>query len=392
MITSPQTATPQFDFDRVVDRAAFPGDKWGRYAGRDVLPLWVADMDFAAPAAVLDAVRARVDHGVFGYTSAWPSLIDAITTHLQRDYDWTVDPAWLVWLPGMVTGFNLACALAGDAGDGVLTATPVYPPFLTAPGNVGRVLQRCDLVLRAGRWEWDWGALEAAVDARTRMLLLCNPHNPTGRVFDADELRRLADFAARHELLICSDEIHCGLVLDEGARHRPIAALDAATAARSITLMAPSKTWNVASLYCAFAIIPDAELRRRYRHAMQGMVPAVNVLGLVATEAAYRHGEPWRLALLDHLRANRARVLAALARMPGLSAVSPQATYLMWIDCREMLAARALSDATAFFEAAGVGLSDGAAFGTPGFVRLNFGCTRATLDAALARMEAALAR
>lgn len=380
----------QTDFDHAPDRRGLPGDKWGRYAGRDVLPLWVADMDFAAPPAVIDAVQKRVAHGVFGYTSPWPSLVEAVLEHLQLEYGWKVEADWLLWLPGMVSGFNIACALAGEAGDGVVTATPVYPPFLAAPGNTGRRLQTCELVLRDGRWQWDWNALEAAVDGGTRMLLLCSPHNPVGRVLDEAELRELAAFAARHELLICSDEIHCGLVLDAGLRHRPIATLDAATAARSITLMAPSKTWNVASLYCALAIIPDADLRRRYRRVMRGIVPPVNVLGLVATEAAYRDGEPWRQALLDYLRGNRARVLEALSAMPGLSTVSPESTYLAWIDCREMLAERRLDDAAAFFEAAGVGLSDGVPFGAPGFLRLNFGCTRATLDEALRRMGAAL--
>ena len=381
---------PAFDFDRIIDRRSLPGEKWGRYAGRDVLPLWVADMDFAAPPAVIDALRRRIDHGVFGYTDAWPSLAEAVVEALHRDHDWTIDPDWLVWLPGVVTGFNLACRIAGGAGDGVITAAPVYPPFLSAPENTGRILQRCELVLRDGRWQWDWAALERTVDARSRMLLLCSPHNPVGRVFDEGELRRLADFAARHELLICADEIHCGLVLDEGRPHRPIAALDASTAQRTITLMAPSKTWNIPGLYCAFAVIADPALRRRFRHAMRGMVPQVNVLGMVAAEAAYRDGDPWRQALLDYLRGNRDRVLAAVAGMPGLSMSRPEATYLAWIDCRDMMAARGVEDPAAFFEAAGVGLSEGAYFGAPGFVRLNFGCPRATLDEALARMAHAL--
>lgn len=380
-----------FDFDRVIDRRALPGEKWGRYAGRDVLPLWVADMDFAAPPAVLAALHARVEHGVFGYTDAWPGLVEAVVGGLQRDHGWTIDPAWLVWLPGVVTGFNVACQIAGEAGDGVLTATPVYPPFLAAPANTGRALQRCELVLREGRWQWDWAALEAACSARTRVLLLCSPHNPVGRVFDRTELQRLADFATRHDLLICSDEIHCGLVLDADKPHLPIAALGEDVARRTITLMAPSKTWNIPGLYCAFAVIPDATLRRRYVRAMRGLVPHVNVLGMVAAEAAYRDGDAWRQALLDYLRGNRACVLAAVGAMPGLEITVPEATYLAWIDCRAMLAARGVSDAAAFFEAAGVGLSDGAAFGAPGFVRLNFGCPRATLDEALARMARALA-
>ena len=173
-----------FDFDRLIDRRSLPSEKWGRYAGRDVLPLWVADMDFAAPPAVIEALHRRIDHGVFGYTDAWPALEQAVVEGLRRDHGWTIQPDWLVWLPGVVAGFNLACAIAGEAGDGVLTATPVYPPFLTAPANTGRVLQRAELVLGDGRWQWDWDALEAACTPTTRLLLLCSPHNPVGRVFD----------------------------------------------------------------------------------------------------------------------------------------------------------------------------------------------------------------
>ncbi len=379
-----------FDFDRIIDRSVLPSEKWGRYAGRDVLPLWVADMDFAAPPAVIDALQRRIAHGIFGYTEAWPALVDAVIEGLQRDHAWTIEPDWLVWLPGVVSGFNLACTIAGEAGDGVVTATPVYPPFLVAPQNTGRVLQRCELVLRDGRWQWDWDALARTVDARSRLLLLCSPHNPVGRVFDADELRQLADFAERHDLLICADEIHCGLVLDTERAHRPIAALDEAVARRTITLMAPSKTWNIPALYCAFAVIPDEALRRRYRHAMRGLIPHVNVLGMVATEAAYREGGPWREALLDYLRGNRERVMEAMGVMPGLATTRPEATYLAWIDCREMMAARGVEDPAAFFEAAGVGLSDGRFFGAPGWLRLNFGCPRATLDEALLRMGRAL--
>jgi len=382
--------TETFDFDRVIDRRSLPSEKWGRYAGRDVLPLWVADMDFAAPPAVIEALHRRIDHGVFGYTDAWPSLVAAVVDGLQRDHGWTIEPDWLVWLPGVVTGFNLACAIAGAPGDGVVTAAPVYPPFLSAPDNAGRVLQRCESILQGGRWQWDWDALERTVDERSRLLLLCSPHNPVGRVFDEVELRRLADFAERHDLLICSDEIHCGLVLDADRPHRPIAALDAAVAKRTITLMAPSKTWNIPALYCAFAIIPDAALRRRYRHAMRGLIPHVNVLGMVATEAAYRDGDAWRHALLAYLRGNRDRVVDAVRAMPGLSMTVPEATYLAWIDCRDMMAARGIDDPAAFFEAAGVGLSDGRFFGAPGWVRLNFGCSRSTLDAALRRMAQAL--
>ncbi len=380
--------TRTFDFDRIIDRGSQPGEKWGRYAGRDVLPLWVADMDFAAPAVVLDALRARLEHGVLGYTEPWPALLEAVIEGIARDHAWRIEADWLVWLPGVVTGLNLACRAVGEAGDEVFTATPVYPPFLSAPANSGRRLVSRALVLEDGRWTWDRAAVEAALGPRTGLFMLCNPHNPVGRAFDRDELGWLGALAERRDMVICSDEIHCGLVLDADRPHIPLAALDPALARRTITLMAPSKTWNIPSLYCALAIIPDPALRKRFRHAMRGIVPHVNLFGLIGCEAAYRDGTPWRLALLDTLRANRARVMEALADMPGLHCASPQATYLAWIDCR----AAGLDDPAAFFEAAGVGLSDGAPFGAPGFVRLNFGCPRATLDEALHRMTTALAR
>ncbi|MBL8445232.1 MAG: PatB family C-S lyase [Zoogloeaceae bacterium] len=378
--------TTHFNFDLPIERSTQPGEKWGRYKGRDILPLWVADMDFAVAPVIREALAKRLEHPVFGYTPPWPELVDAVIAGIARDHDWHIEPDWLVWLPGMVSGFNIACRAVGDSGDEVFTATPIYPPFLTAPGNNDRRLVSRPLVLQGARWEWDRPATEAAIGPRTRLMLLCNPHNPVGRVFDDEELGWLAGLAERRDLVICSDEIHCGLVLDQAHPHRPIASLNAAAAARTITLMAPSKTWNMPALYCAFAIIPDPGLRRAYVHAMRGLVSAPNVLGLVATEAAYRDGNPWRLALLDYLRGNCARVMSAVAAMPGLSTTAPEATYLAWIDCR----ASGLADPAGFFEAAGVGLSDGAPFGMPGFVRLNFACTRSTLDEALRRMKNAL--
>ncbi|MDR2260486.1 MAG: PatB family C-S lyase [Azoarcus sp.] len=375
-----------FDFNQTPDRRAIPGEKWGRYAGRDVLPLWVADMDFAAPPSVLEALAARIAHGVFGYTHPWPALVEAVVHSLARDHGWAIDPGWLVWLPGVVSAFNLACRAVGAEGDEVFTATPIYPPFLAAPGNNGRRLAQAPLIRADGRWQWDRAATRAAIGPRTRLFMLCNPHNPAGRVFDQDELLWIAALAEERDLVICSDEIHCGLVLDPDKAHRPIASLAPEIARRTITLLAPSKTWNIPALYCAIAIIPDAVLRARFRHAARGIVPEINVLGLVAAEAAYRDGEPWRRALIAHLRGNRDRVVEAVAAMPGLSMSAPEATYLAWIDCR----AAGLEDPAAFFEAAGVGLSDGRAFGLPGFVRLNFGCARTTLDEALTRMASGI--
>ena len=375
-------SAPVFDFDRVIDRRNGDSLKWNRYAGRDVLPLWVADMDFAAPPLVLDALQRRLDHGVLGYAKPWPSLVEATQAHLKTQYGWEIDPGWLIWLPGVVTGLSLACrAVDGD----VLTATPVYPPFLAVPGSSGRALTTVPLQQADGRWTWDFAAMAAAVTPATRLLLLCHPHNPVGRVWDAGELAKLAAFCNQHDLVVCSDEIHCDLVLDAACRHVPFALACPELAARCITLMAPSKTYNVPGLACAFAVIADAGLRRRFSDAMRGIVADVNVLGLVAAEACFREGESWRQALLAVLRRNRDRVEAVIGELPGLTMTHVEATYLAWIDARGL----GVPDPAHYFEQAGVGLSNGADFGNPGWLRLNFGCPAETLETALARLREA---
>lgn len=378
------------DFDRPIDRLGgeFPDSiKWNKYAGRDVIPLWVADMDFAAPPAVLEALHRRVDQGVFGYGQPWPSLVDAVVGHLEREYRWTIDPDWLVWLPGLVTGLHVACRSCGEDGSGVFTATPIYPPFLTAPTHSRRRTLTAPLVRDEDGWIWDWAATDAVLrSGKPSLLLLCHPHNPVGRAWREDELWQLQALAEKHDLVVCSDEIHCDLMLEPGRRHMPFATLSSEAARRSITLMAPSKTFNVPGLGCAFAVIPDAGLRRDFHRAMHGIVPHVNSLGLVACEAALRDGGPWRAELLAYLRANARAVERFVAGRGELTMTSVEATYLAWIDARGM----GVEHPQKVFEAAGVGLSDGADFGAPGFVRLNFGCRRELLDEALARMERAL--
>ncbi|RTL49252.1 MAG: putative C-S lyase [Rhodocyclaceae bacterium] len=380
-----------FDFDTPIDRRGSDSLKWSRYAGRDVVPLWVADMDFAAPPAVLDALHHRIDHGVFGYAKAWPSLMEAVQDHLQGEYGWQIEPSWIVWIPGVVAAFNVACRAVGGTGAGVFTTTPVYPPFLTAPEHSGRHLVTLPLVRNGRRWQWDFAATDKALaESRARLWLLCHPHNPVGRVWNEDELQEIARLAEKHDLVVCSDEIHCGLVLDPATKHKPLAALSPAMAKRTITLMAPSKTFNIPALYSAFAVIPDPALRRAFSRVMDGIMPHINTLGLVATEAAYRDCGEWHGALIDYLRGNARRVEETVATMPGLSVTPVEATYLAWIDCRELCAAKGIDNPQRFFEKAGVGLSDGCDFGLPSFVRLNFGCPRATLDEGLARMAAAI--
>lgn len=372
----------EFGFDTIIDRSQSDSIKWSKYAGRDILPLWVADMDFAAPPAVLEALHRRVEHGVLGYSAPTLSLVEATLGYLATNYGWKVDPEWLVWLSGVVTGMNLACRVVDG---GVITATPVYPPFLSAPRLSGRELTSVPLKLTADGWRMDLDAMQAALKPDTRLWLLCHPHNPVGRAWSDEELREFAGFCKRNDLIVCSDEIHCDLILDSDRRHVPLACLDDEIAQRSITLMAPSKTFNIPGLACAFAVIPDAALRRRFTGAARGIVPDVNVLGLVGAEAAFREGAEWHDALIEVLRRNRDRVEAAVGAMPGLSMTHVEATYLAWIDARAL----GVDDPVAFFEAAGVGLSNGADFGLPGWVRLNFGCPGRTLETALERMKRA---
>ncbi len=379
MSTYSPSANP---FDQPIDRRPTESIKWGKYAGRDVLPLWVADMDFAAPPAVIDALQQRIDHGVFGYGHPPASLNQAVIDHLEREYAWRIEADWLVWLPGLVSGLNIACRTVQGA---VLTATPIYPPFLSAPRLSERRLQQAALRCVEGHWQWDKNALNQALTAETELFLLCHPHNPVGRCWTRQELLNLGEFAEQNELIVCSDEIHCGLILDEDKRHIPFASLSPEIAQRTITLMAPSKTFNIPGLGCAFAVISDPVLRRRFQRALDGIVPHVNVLGLVACEAAYRDGHDWHRQLIAYLRDNRDRVLSTVNAISGAKMGPVEATYLAWIDVRAL----GLKQPAGHFEAHGLGLSDGADFGAPGWLRLNFGCPRQTLDEALRRFSAA---
>ena len=359
--------------------------KWRRYADRDIIPLWVADMDFASPPAVLDALHERVSHGVFGYADPDPAAIDAVVDMLADVHGWTIEPDWITWTPGLVVAINLCCRMLNDGQPGVLTAVPIYPPFLTAPRFTGRESQTVELVDTGAGYEFDFAALEAAITDQTGIFMFSNPQNPTGRVHTRDELERLGDICLQHDLIICADEVHCDLILDEDRQHQPFAALSPELAARSITLMGPSKVYNLAGMMCAFAIIPDATLRRRFRRTASGIVTEINTFGYTACRVAYRECRAWQQDLLAYLRQNRDRVESCVAGLPGIRMNHVEATYLAWLDCREA----GMKNPAAHFENAGVGLSDGTFFGAPGFLRLNFGCPRATLEKGLSRIVAA---
>lgn len=378
------------DLSLVIDRCATESVKWQRY-GPDVLPLWVADMDFCSPQAVVDALRERVEHGIFGYPQELPGLRPVLVERLERLYGWHVDPEALLFLPGVVTGFNLAIHATTAPGDGVLAQTPVYYPILYAPPNARCLLDEMELTRRPdGQYEVDLDRFEATITPRTRIFVLCNPHNPVGRVFRRGELEAMAEICLRHDLVICSDEIHNELVFS-GHPHLPIACVDPEVAQRTITLMAPSKTFNIAGLQFSVAIIENEALRQRFVAARQGLVSWVNLMGQVSALAAYRHGDPWLAAVMDYLEANLDFLFDYVAaHLPGISMARPEGTFLAWLDCRG--ADLPGSPHEFFLKEARVALNEGASFGRggEGFARLNFGCQRATLEQALERMRAAL--
>lgn len=385
----------QYNFDQVVDRRRTGSIKW-KFYGDDVLPMWVADMDFPPPPPILTALHARVEVGDFGYELPSPALGERICERLQRRYNWSVTPDQIVYIPSLVTGLNAVCRAIGEPGDGVLVQTPVYPPFLTAPTNQGRVTQMAELeAVPNGRtfgYRVDYDRMNATVTDRTRLFILCNPHNPTGEAYSREELLRMAEFCERHDLIICSDEIHCDLLLG-GTRHIPIATLAPDIAERTITLMAPSKTFNIPGLKASFAIVTNPTLRKRLMTAMEGIVPWLNSFALAAMEVAYRDCDDWLEALLAYLTANRTVVTEFVTNhMPWIRTTVPQATYLAWFDCRN---AGIEGNPYEFFRReAQVALNDGIPFGAggEGFVRLNFGCPRTLLLEGLERMKAALER
>lgn len=378
-----------YDFDMLTDRRPTECYKWHAYEP-DVLPMFVADMDFPSPEPVILALKERVTHGIFGYPKEPPELRQVVVDRLDRLYGWKIETCDLVFVPGVVTGFNLANRAYGTPGKGMLIQTPVYPPILSAPENAEMQPQINQLKpCSNGHYEIDLDRFQAAITDQTEIFLLCNPHNPIGRVFTKDELERMAQHCLSQRVLIVSDEIHCDLIFN-GNHHIPIASLDPEIAQNSITLMAPSKTFNIAGLECSVAIIPNAELRRQYQHARKGLVGFVNILGLVAAYTAYQDGQEWLDQLLPYLQANRDFAYDyVVENFPGAVMDRPEGTYLAWLDFRNT---HIKSNPYEFFlKNARVALNDGVPFGPggEGFVRLNFGCPRSMLISALERMKKA---
>jgi len=377
-----------FDFDKIHSRLGTGSTKWSRYP-QDVLPMWIADMDIAAPPAVLQALHQRLDQQILGYSVACDGVREAIVADLWAKYAWRVQPDELLFLPGVEPGFNMALHAFVQSGQPVVLQTPNYRPIRMAPGHWNLPKIEVPFELSAeGEYLTPLPAMREALKG-AGALLLSNPHNPMGKVFPREELLAVATACLDQGALIVSDEIHAELCFD-GRRHIPTASLSPEIAQRTITLMSASKAYNVAGLKTCFAVIQNPEIRERFNHARCGMVDSVSPLGLEATRAAYSDCGDWLQALVAYLQANRDYLLNAVqTRLPGVVMHAPQGTYLAWLDC----SALGLDDPQRFFlEQAKVGLSAGIEFGDDSqqFVRLNFGCPRAMLEEGIARLERSL--
>ena len=375
-----------FDFDTVIPRKGTGCIKYDRKPELD--PFWVADMDFGSAPEILAALHERVDHGIFGYAQAHAGVNRAVLNYLKTRRNADVPQEHIVHLGGLVPALSLSVRAFCKPGESVMTCTPVYPPFLGVHHDAKVGLITVDHVFQDGTWLFDWEAMEAAVTPETKVFLLCNPQNPLGRVFTYAEVEKLARFCEAHDLILVSDEIHCDLIFDEAATpHVSALILPEDLRKHTITLLAPSKTWNIAGLGFAFAVIPDDSVRRRFTVTRGHTLSEINVFAYYAGEAAYKHGEPWRGELITYLKSNRDTLVDFINNeCPGLSIHCPDATYLAWIDAREL---GHESPAKFFEEEAGLFLQDGSLFGWPGFVRFNFGCPKSRMLEGLQKIKKA---
>ena len=370
-------------FNQQQNRYLVDGLKFGRF-DKSVIPAWVADMDFKAPQCVIDSLAKRVEHGIFGYAHPSSEFKQTIKDFIFRHHGWEIQTDWIVFVSGVVPSMNIASKMFNE-NERVITTYPIYPYFFKAP----RLNHNKELLLKMvevdGRFTLDFKSLREKVDSTCRLFLLCNPYNPCGTVFTKDELLELGEVAKKHDLIICSDEIHCDLVIDKNAKHIPIASLNEDFQNRTITLMAPSKTFNIAGLNCSYAIIPNKALRERFLASMGDLNGGVNILGLEAGKSALEGGDEWLEELKIYLWDNFLLVREFIEKNPKLKMAKHEATFLAWIDCTALK-----TDPYKLFLKHGVGLTDGNDFMGEGVVRLNFVTQKKNLKEILKRMQKAL--
>ena len=374
-----------FNFDAPIHRRKTDSIRWDANP-QDVIPLWVADMDFAAPPCVVDALSARVQHGVFGYTHSPTALPEAIARYLQVHYAWEVDPSWIVFLPNVVSGLHTAVRQLTTPNQHVLIPRPVYHHLRLACTQAPRDFTELPLVLEENRWVLPFAQLDPFAKPNTRLLLLCNPQNPGGTVFTRAELSQVADFCLANDIIVCADEIHAGLVLDDNKRHVPLASLSKAISMNTVTLMSLNKTFNFPGAGLAWAVAENPLIRKAMQTDLHSTIADPSLFSYIATQAALNEGEPWRNALIEYLRENRHLVETRINTSNILHFAHSEASYLAWIDCSKL----GLAKPQDLFLQHGVHLSPGSQFNEPKFVRLNFGTQRGLLNQALDRMELAI--
>jgi len=376
-----------YDFDELIDRTNTDSYKWDKYKDRDIIPLWVADMDFKAAPPILKALEEVTKQGVIGYWHAPDELADVIVKRLEERHHWKIEKEWIVYLPGLVPGLTLSCMVVGNDGDEIITTVPVYGPFMKAPEAAKKKLVKVQMKLENKRWTFDFDAIRAAITPRTRMFMLCNPYNPAGTVFSKEELQMLIDICLENKIVICSDEIHCDLILDESKKHMSIATLSKEAENQTITLLSPSKTFNIAGLGCSFAVIPNDEIRTKFTNLKYIVEPMSSAYAYQAALSAYRDCDEWHEQLLAYLRINHDYVLYEMNAITGFSMMPLESTYLAWIDTRES----GNDNIAEILENAGVGVSEGGFyFEGRGFIRLNFGTQMRRLETAIWRMRKVL--
>ncbi len=383
-----------YNFDEIIDRRGHHSAKWSMVEG-DCLPMWVADMDFRSPPSSIDAMIERARHGVFGYTIDPPKLKGAVVERMSRLYDWEIEPDDVLFSPGMVLALCAVCRGFGKPGDAVLIQTPVYGSFFKAVSGNQKFTYNIDMDYSADgehsfHYENDYDAFErAAREEQTSIHLQCNPQNPAGFLYSREELERIGEICLENEVLIVADEIHSDLILE--GKHIPIATLSEEIAQNTLTMIAPSKTYNLAGMACSVLIAQNKEIRERMAAALQGISAHVNIMGYEAAYGAYTGGDEWLRQLLIYLKDNRDFAIDYIRRhLPQIKTTVPQSTYLLWMDLRELPIE---GDVFKFCtESAGIAPTPGPFFGEAGegFVRLNFGCPRATLQEGLERLKAAV--
>lgn len=387
----------KYNFDEVIDRTNYHSVKWDeletKFGVKDALPMWVADMEFRSPKPVIEAIKEAAEHGIYGYTSRPDSYYKAIIDWIERRHNWKVKKDWIAYSPGVVPALSFIIRAFCQAGDKVVVQPPVYYPFFRVIENNGCHVVNNPLKLSNKKYFIDWEDLERKVDdPRVRLLILCSPHNPVGRVWQKEELIILGEICLKHNIIVVSDEIHAD-ILFEGYKHTPFASISPAFAHNSITCTAPSKTFNLAGLQTSSIIIPNKKYYKIYKNILDSLaLDENNVFGLVALEAAYRYGEEWLEQLLSYLNENLKFLMKYFKEsIPKIKVIKPEGTYLVWLDCRQLgLSAKGLNNL--MIKKAGVALDDGYWFGAEGkgFMRINIACPRSFLEEGLGRIEKAV--